>query len=156
MTWAQQPYTVKLGGAALAGYRAVTICGTRDPLLIATLDDFLARVRDAVASKAAALGVEPDGYRLIIRRYGLDGVMGPAEPLRDARPHELGFVIEVVAPDQDTADAVLALARVSMLHTDFPGRLCREGNMAFPYSPSDIACGQIGRAAWRERGCGGG
>ena len=25
-----------------------------------------------------------------------------------------------------------------MLHVDFPGRLCKEGNMAFPYSPSDI------------------
>lgn len=145
MTWSPQPYTVKLEGAELAGYRAITVCGTRDPLLIATIDDFLPRVHDLVATKAAALGVESDGYRLIIRRYGIDGVMGPAEPLRDARPHEIGFVIEVVAPDQDTADAVLALARVTMLHTDFPGRLCREGNMAFPYSPSDIACGPVYR-----------
>jgi len=145
MTWNPQPYTVKLEGAELAGYRAISVCGTRDPLLIATLDDFLARVRDAVATKAAALGVEPDGYRLIIRRYGVDGVMGASEPRRDARPHEVGFVIEVVAPDQDSADAVLALARVTMLHTDFPGRLCREGNMAFPYSPSDVACGPVYR-----------
>ena len=51
----------------------------------------------------------------------------------------------MVAPDQDSADAVLALARVTMLHTDFPGRLCREGNMAFPYSPSDVACGPVYR-----------
>ncbi|WP_350188564.1 acyclic terpene utilization AtuA family protein [Thalassobaculum sp.] len=145
MTWDPQPYTVKLEGAELAGYRAITVCGTRDPLLIATIDDFLPRVHDLVATKAAALGIESDGYRLIIRRYGLDGVMGPAEPVRDARPHEIGFVIEVVAPDQDTADAVLALARVTMLHTDFPGRLCREGNMAFPYSPSDIAAGPVYR-----------
>ena len=50
------PYTVKLEGAALAGYRAISICGTRDPLLISTLDDFLARIHDAVAMKAAALG----------------------------------------------------------------------------------------------------
>ena len=33
---------------------------------------------------------------------------------------------------------MLAIARVSLLHTDFPGRLCQEGNMAFPFSPSDI------------------
>lgn len=145
MTWAPQPYTVKLEGAELAGYRAITVCGTRDPLLIATLDDFLARVREALATKAAALGVAADGYRLIVRRYGVDGVMGGAEPVRDARPHEIGFVIEVVAPDQDTADTVLALARVTMLHTDFPGRLCREGNMAFPYSPSDMAAGPVYR-----------
>jgi len=145
MTWTPQPYTVKLEGAELVGYRTISLCGTRDPLLIATLDDFLPRVHDAVATKAAALGVRTDGYRLIVRRYGIDGVMGAAEPLRDARPHEVGFVIEVVAPDQDTADAVLALARVTMLHTDFPGRLCREGNMAFPYSPSDIQAGPVYR-----------
>jgi hypothetical protein len=36
---------------------------------------------------------------------------------------------------------VLSIARVNTLHNDFPGRLCREGNMAFPFSPSDIACG---------------
>src|SRR3546814_18129451 len=45
MTWAQQPYTVKLEGAELAGYRAVTICGTRHPLLIPTLAAFLPRAR---------------------------------------------------------------------------------------------------------------
>jgi hypothetical protein len=27
------------------------------------------------------------------------------------------------------------------MHNDFPGRLCKEGNMAFPFSPSDIECG---------------
>jgi len=145
MTWEPHPYTVKLEGAELAGYRTISVCGTRDPLLIETLDDFLASIHEAVAQKASALGVEPDGYTLIIRSYGRNGVMGAAEPILDARPHEIGFVIEVVAPDQDTADAVLALARVSMLHTDFPGRLCREGNMAFPYSPSDVSCGPVYR-----------
>ena len=33
---------------------------------------------------------------------------------------------------------MLAIARVQMLHVDFSGRLCKEGNMVFPYSPSDI------------------
>jgi hypothetical protein len=32
-----------------------------------------------------------------------------------------------------------------MLHTDFPGRLCREGNMALPFSPSDIPVGPVYR-----------
>lgn len=135
MTWEPKPYTVKLEGAELAGYRTISLCSTRDPLLIETLDDFLVSIREAVAQKAIRLGVEPDDYTLIVRRYGDHG----------DRAVEIGFVLEVVAPDQDTADAVLALARVSMLHTDFPGRLCREGNMAFPYSPSDIPCGPVYR-----------
>src|SRR5580704_3029408 len=35
-------YTVKLEGVERAGFRAITICGTRDPLLISGLDAFLA------------------------------------------------------------------------------------------------------------------
>jgi acyclic terpene utilization AtuA family protein len=138
VTWKAQPYTVKLEGAELAGYRAITICGTRDPLLVATIDDFLVSVRENVAVKAEAFGVTPDQYRLVIRTYGVDGVMAGWEPIRHSHAHELGFVVEIVAASQETANAVLAIARVQMLHVDFPGRLCKEGNMAFPYSPSDI------------------
>ncbi len=138
MTWQSKPYTVKLEGAELAGYRAITICGTRDPLLVATIDDFLESVRENVRVKAEAFGVPPDQYRLVIRSYGANGVMAGWEPVKRTQSHELGFVVEVVAATQETANAVLAIARVQMLHVDFPGRLCKEGNMAFPYSPSDI------------------
>jgi hypothetical protein len=138
-------YTVKLEGVERAGYRAITICGTRDPLLIAGLRDFLAAVRRNVEQKAADFGATPDRYRLVIRSYGHDGVMGEREPVRERRSHELGFVVEVVADDQEIANAVTAIARTNMLHTDFPGRLCREGNMAFPFSPSDIEVGAMYR-----------
>jgi hypothetical protein len=138
MTWQRNPYTVKLEGAELAGYRAITICGTRDPLLIDTIDDFLESVRENVRVKAEAFGVAPDQYRLVIRSYGATGVMAGWEPVKKTRSHELGFVVEVVAATQETANAVLSISRVQMLHVDFPGRLCKEGNMAFPYSPSDI------------------
>ncbi len=139
-------YTVKLEGVELAGYRSVCICGTRDPLLIARLDDFIASVRQEVATKAAAFGATPDSYQLGIRVYGRDGVMGAREPLSGATPHELGFVLEVVSRhSQEMASAVLGMARANMLHTDFPGRLCREGNMAFPFSPSDIEVGPVYR-----------
>ncbi|WP_254073132.1 acyclic terpene utilization AtuA family protein [Acidisphaera sp. S103] len=147
MRWVKaERYTVKLEGVALAGYRSVCVCGTRDPLLIGRLDDFISSVRGEVASKAAAFGASPDSYQLGIRVYGRDGVMAAREPLRDAVPHELGFVLEVVSQvSQEMASAVLGMARTNMLHTDFPGRLCREGNMAFPFSPSDIEVGPVYR-----------
>ena len=44
-----------------------------------------------------------------------------------------------------TPDYYQRIARTNMLHTDFPGRLCREGNMAFPFSPSDIPMGPVYR-----------
>jgi hypothetical protein len=147
MTWnPAERYTVKLEGVELSGYRSICVCGTRDPLLIGRIDNFLETVRQEVATKAAAFGASPESYQLGIRVYGRDGVMSTREPLRDMYPHELGFVIEVVAQQsQEMASAVLGMARTNMLHTDFPGRLCREGNMAFPFSPSDIDVGPVYR-----------
>jgi len=139
-------YTVKLEGVELAGYRSVCVCGTRDPLLIGRIDDFIESVRQEVATKAAAFGATPDTYQFGVRVYGRNGVMAAREPVRRATPHELGFVLEVVAQhSQEMASAVLGMARANMLHTDFPGRLCREGNMAFPFSPSDIEVGPVYR-----------
>ncbi|MCG8548040.1 MAG: DUF1446 domain-containing protein [Alphaproteobacteria bacterium] len=134
-------YTVKLEGAELLGYRAITICGTRDPLLIGQSEDYLDLVREAVATKVAAMGLDPDGYKLMFRAYGRDGVMAAREPNAAAPSHELGILVEVIADSQETPNTVLSVARVSTLHLDFPGRLCNEGNMAFPFSPSDIECG---------------
>jgi hypothetical protein len=138
MRWEPQPYTVKLEGTELVGYRAITVCGTRDPMLIDRFDSFIEQVRQAVADKVGGFGLRTDQYRLVFRIYGKDGVMGTGEPVKDAHAHELGIVVEALADTQEIANAVLAFARVSLLHTDFPGRLCREGNMAFPFSPSDV------------------
>ncbi|ONG54810.1 hypothetical protein BKE38_09925 [Pseudoroseomonas deserti] len=146
MRWTPaEQYTVKLEGVERAGFRSVCFCGTRDPLLIDRIDVFLEEVRGIVAEKAAAFGATPEKYQLTFRVYGRDGVMAGREPLRDHTPHELGFVIEVVGATQEVATAVLGIARTNMLHTDFPGRLCREGNMAFPFSPSDVEVGAVYR-----------
>jgi len=146
MTWTPaERYTVKLEGVEMAGYRAIAICGTRDPILISQIDDYLATHREKVAVKAASFGVPRDDYQMIVHCYGKDGVMGGWEPTREITSHELGFVIEVVGKTPDVANAVIAMARTSMLHADFPGRLCKEGNMAFPFSPSDIDMGPMYR-----------
>ena len=68
---------------------------------------------------------------------------GAAEPVRETRSHEVGILAEAVAKTQEIANAVVGLTRVTLLHSDFPGRLCKEGNMAFPFSPSDIERGAI-------------
>jgi hypothetical protein len=123
------------------GYRAITICGTRDPVLISQIDSYLETVKDDVAARATGFGVSPEKYQLVFHVYGRDGVMGAAEPVKQFTSHELGIVVEVVAPDAEDAKAVLSIARVVVPKVDFPGRLCKSGNMAFPFSPSDIAVG---------------
>ena len=53
------------------------------------------------------------------------------------------IVIEAVAPTQELADTVVALARATSLHQSFAGRKTTAGNLAFPFSPSDLQGGPV-------------
>lgn len=143
MKWIPAPHTIKLEAVEKSGYSAFTFAGTRDPGLIGQLDTFIAAVEAAAHTKIAALGIARDSYRIVFRLYGKNGVMGDWEPLQNRVSHEIGILAEVLGTTQDVANAALALTRVTLLHSDFPGRLCREGNMAFPFSPSDIERGAV-------------
>ena len=143
MVWNPGKYSIKLEGAEQVGYSAITFAGTRDPGLIGQIGSFMQTIRESVATKALALGIDPQRYQIVLRLYGIDGVMGDWEPVKDATPHEVGILAEAIGDTQEIANAVLALTRVTLLHTDFPGRMCKEGNMAFPFSPSDIERGPV-------------
>jgi hypothetical protein len=143
MRWKPMPYSIKLEGVRRVGYSAIAIAATRDPGLIGQVDSFMEFVHSSTATKVKALGIEPDDYRLVMRVYGQNGVMGEWEPSVGVVPVELAIIAEVVGKTQEIVNAALSLARVTLLHSDFPGRMCREGNMAFPFSPSDIERGEI-------------
>jgi hypothetical protein len=131
------PYTLKLEGVRRAGYRTITVAGMRDPILISQIDAYLENVRNRVRE---VYGTE--GYRLLFHVYGRDGVMGALETAKEIRSHELGLVIEVVADDPETSAAILALSRSAALHSTYPGRKAIAGNLAFPFSPSDLRAGE--------------
>ena len=141
MRWTGRPYDIKLEGAECVGFRVITICGTRDPILIGQLDSYLQTARDDIAARAAGFGVSANKYQLVFHVYGKDGVMGAAEQVTQIRSHELGIIVEVVSDSEEDAIAVLSIARVVVAKVDFIGRLCKGGNMAFPFSPSDIVVG---------------
>jgi hypothetical protein len=143
MKWTEAPYTIKLEAAERNGFSAITLAATRDPGLIGQLDSFMAAAIEASHVKIAALGIARDTYEIVFRLYGKNGVMGDWEPLRGVVSHEIAILAEVVARTQEIANAALALARVTLLHSDFPGRMCKEGNMAFPFSPSDMERGPV-------------
>ncbi len=130
-------YTLKLEGVRRVGARTLAIAGVRDPILISQLDAYLENIRRRVAD------TYPDGYRLLFHVYGRDGVMGALEPVSQIRSHELGLVIEVVADDAESSAAILALARSVALHVTYPGRKAIAGNLAFPFSPSDLRSGDV-------------
>lgn len=133
-------YTIKLEGAKCIGYRTVSVAGTRDPIMISKIDDIVAGVRERVADNYRDKGYK---YSLNFTIYGKNGVMGNLEPVKNAQPHELGIVIEVVADTQEQADTICASARSTMLHYGYEGRRATAGNLAFPFSPSDFHAGRV-------------
>ena len=132
--------TVKLEGAKPIGYRTVCICGNRDPIFIAQIDTILEALRRRVREN---LSSTKDDYTLDFIVYGKNGVMGTLEPESNMIPHEVGLVIDVVAATQEYANTVCSVARSTLLHHGYEGRLSTGGNLAFPYSPSDIPAGEV-------------
>jgi hypothetical protein len=135
-----ETYELKLESAAHAGHRTICIAGIRDPRMIRALDDSLARVRERALRY---LGDEGAATAITFRRYGLDGVLGQLESPDLPPPHEVGLVIDVVSRTQAHASAVCAFLRSTLLHLDYPGRVATAGNLAFPFSPSDVDCGPV-------------
>ena len=132
-------YRVKLEGARRIGFRSISIAGTRDPVMVRDIDGILAEVRAQVDSMAA--GAFRGG--LYFHVYGKDGVMGQAEPVKETRSHELGIVIEAISPTQEEADSLVSVTRSTLLHYGYPGRVSTAGNLAFPFSPSDVRMGEV-------------
>jgi len=133
-------YWVKLEGARCAGYRTICIAGIRCPTMVERIDEILEDARAKAVDYFA-----PARFELTFHVYGRDGVMGRLEPQRTITSQELGLVIEVVAPDQELAHAVCHQVSGGLLHLHYPGQFNTSGNLAFPYSPSEIDSGPVYR-----------
>ncbi len=133
------PPSVKVEGAVCVGHRTFCICGIRDRDMISQLNQVFAALRAAVTDNFGDSDVADIRFRV----YGHDGVMGPLEPEPGPAGHEVGLVIDVVAPTQEKAAAVCGFVRATALHLGFPGRISTAGNLAFPFSPSDFDAGPV-------------
>ncbi|MBE5754710.1 MAG: DUF1446 domain-containing protein [Clostridiales bacterium] len=119
--------TLKLEGVKRVGYRTVCVGGIFDPLTIEKFDYIEKTVKDFITT---ATTCKPDEYTVNFRRYG-----GPES--------SLCVVIDAVGKTQEIADTICSLARSRMLHCDYVGRKSSAGNVAFPFSPSDIHVGEV-------------
>ncbi len=138
-----EPYTIRLEGAELAGYRAIVFGGIRDPMILARYDAFMAEVREDVADGVSAVyGPDTLGACTVdYYSYGRDGVLGDREPLRDQIGHEIGLLISVVAPTQELANSLAALAGHRALHHAVPEWKGLVSNLAFPLTPFVLPTG---------------
>jgi hypothetical protein len=141
-----EKYTVKIEGAALAGYRSIAIAGIRDPLVIGQLDSFLGGLRSVVERKIEdSMKLRPGDYTLQFRVYGANGTMGPLEPCPKIEGHEVGLVIDVVAPSQELASDILPIVWHTGLHHPIPEHQGLVSNLSFPFSPPGADMGPVYR-----------
>ncbi len=133
--------TIKIEGVKLAGYRTISIGGIREELMIKKMDEVVEQIKGQV-EESLKDRISPDDYTLNFRNYGINAVENNPHD-GTALPSEVGMVIDVVGKTQDIANDVCANARAKTLHCDYPGRKTTAGNIAFPYSPSDIPIGPV-------------
>jgi hypothetical protein len=140
-------YTVKIEGAGKVGYGSVLIAGIRDPVLIRDIDSFLGRclreterrVDDVLSGK-----VRPENYSINFKVYGRNGVMGPLEPVKKIRSHELCLVSYVVSETQELADSILYQLYRELLHQPVRGWKAFTSNIATPpFSVPGISAGPM-------------
>ncbi|WP_394552526.1 acyclic terpene utilization AtuA family protein [Agromyces sp. MMS24-JH15] len=136
---ADQP-TIKLEGAALAGYETISLVGIRDPHILGQMDAWLARFDLELGRRIQGLlGLERGEYETELRAYGHDAVLGDLEP-GGAAPREVGVLFRARAADQATATAIAKIANPIMLHLPLHG-MTHLPSFAFATSPAEIERG---------------
>ncbi|HWL13438.1 MAG TPA: acyclic terpene utilization AtuA family protein [Ureibacillus sp.] len=137
---ADKEVRIKLEGARKVAYRTFVIAGIRDPLLIERLEEVEHEVREQVKSYFAEISEED--YQVNFYHYGKDAVLGEQEP-SPFTGHEIGVMFEVLAKEQELANAICANVRSTFLHYGYEGRKSSAGNLAFPFAPSDVEFGPV-------------
>jgi hypothetical protein len=140
--------TIKLEGAELAGYQSVIIAGVREPFIIRQLDSWLEGMTTKFADRVKEIfggRIGPEDYKIRVRVYGRDGVMGPLEPLKYEIGHEVALVFSVTAGSQADAKALAKSFSHFALHYPIPEWRGLISGLAFPFTPAEMDRG----AVWR-------
>lgn len=117
---------VKLEGAGKVGERYVGIVGIRDPYTIANVDKVIDWARQQARER---FGNAP--YELHYTVYGRDGVMGASDPDRLQPAHELGVMVQGIAPTAEMAEEVCMTGTRQMFYARLPDVKGTAGSVAF-------------------------
>jgi len=114
-----QPYTVKLEGARVTGFRTLMLGSFNDPILISQIDSFL----DAAKEYARAQNGNVQGdWDIGFHVYGFD------KTRPEHTPTQVFVVTETLAPTQKAATNLASTVRVHFAHGSYPGQKATSGN----------------------------
>ncbi|MEV7372950.1 acyclic terpene utilization AtuA family protein [Streptomyces sp. NPDC090301] len=140
-------YTNKLEGAELVGYQTVIFGGVRDRIVIDTLPKLLPMARHYFDAKIADVfrgTVNPADIDIDYRLYGAGAVLAGKEP-DPLDPRELGVLITITAPDQETAHAIATFVAHASSHLPIPQYDGLVSTLAYPFSPPEMDRGPLYR-----------
>jgi len=143
-----EAYSLKLEGVKKVGCRTISFAAAADPVLISQIDEITPKVKARVADNFSELGDYFLDFKLYGRnipgRTGVMGIFGQSSTKTSENSAlELAIIIDAVAPTQEKANTICSFARSTLLHYGYPGRVSTAGNLAFPFSPSDIKMGDV-------------
>ena len=121
--------TLKLEGVKCSGYRTICPATIYDPETVGHFDEIANTVIEFVKANTKKT-LPKNSYSISFKTNG-------------GAESSLGIIMDIVGQTQEIADTVCALVRSRMLHCDYPGRKSSAGNLAFPFSPSDIHVGAV-------------
>lgn len=137
------PYTMKLEGAAPAGYRTMLFSGIADPKVLASIDIWLDRLSARLhRGISEILGYDSSQYELDIRPYGWNALDPSAKKKAGGPPIEVGLMLLATAQTQEHATEIAKYCNPFLLH--FP--LHDDDplpSFAFPYSPAEVDLGPV-------------
>lgn len=116
-----RPYTVKLEGARVAGFRTLTMGSFRDPILIPQIHSFLDTAKEFARVQHSHIDEHWDvGFHV----YGFN------ERDPEHVPSEVFIVAEAIAESQDIATSLASTIRVHCTHGSYPNQKATSGNFA--------------------------
>lgn len=134
--------TLRFEGAEFLGHRATLMGGTRDPFLINQIDTYI----EGCSQQVRELEADQLDFKLDWKIYGRDAVLGDMEPQRMRKDlHEVGILVQVLAPTPERAHDVAALLEARMIGFEYPNARTRTAHIAFPYSPFVADLGKVYR-----------
>ncbi|MFD6903972.1 acyclic terpene utilization AtuA family protein [Streptomyces sp. NPDC060077] len=133
-------HTIKLEGARVTGYETMSFSAIRDPHILANIDDWAGLMRTMIRQRVEqTIGLSEDKYAFDLRLYGHNAILGDLDPAAGP-PREVGVMLLVNAPDQNTATAVAKIANPLMLHLP-TADMDFLPSLAFPTSPAETERG---------------
>lgn len=138
-----EPYTMKLEGAAAAGFQTIMFVGIQDRKVLAEVDRFVDVMHEALVQRVhEALGERAGAFDISLRPYGWNAVGGDRPAAGTPPPREVGLLFVATAATQQIATQIAKTCNPWFFHMP----LEREQELptyAFPFSPAEIERGPV-------------